>query len=131
MDFVAVDREDQRYGIEVKTGDNPARSLKYYRDKGLVDRAVRALPGRGGHGERMDTIPIYLIGQGFPYAESKEKRGNLGAAACLTAAFYHEEIKNGGIKDYGVCKGQQYRAESCKAVGRFKKVCSRWQYCNG
>ena len=69
VDFVAVDREDQRYGIEVKTGDNPARSLKYYRDKGLVDRAVRALPGRGGHGERMDTIPIYMIGQGFPYAE--------------------------------------------------------------
>lgn len=67
MDFVVVDQQDKRFGIEVKTGKNQAKSLLYYKDKGLIDRAIRALPGQGGHGERSDSIPVYMVGIGFPY----------------------------------------------------------------
>ena len=69
LDFVVVDSQDKRYGIDVKTGGNQSRSLKFYKEKGLVDQAIRALPGRGGHGEWGDTIPIYIVGTGFPYVE--------------------------------------------------------------
>ena len=69
IDFLIVDQQDRRYGIEVKTSRNRARSLEFYKEKGLVDQAILAYPGRGGHGERMDTIPIYMVGQGFPYIE--------------------------------------------------------------
>ena len=69
LDFVVVDRDDQRFGIEVKSSDNRARSLVYYKEKGLIDTAIRAVPLMGGFGERFDTIPIYLIGCGFPYLE--------------------------------------------------------------
>lgn len=69
LDFVVVDREGVRTGIEVKTGDNRARSLEFYKDKGLVDRALRAMPSKGGHGERFDTIPVYAVGSRFPYNE--------------------------------------------------------------
>lgn len=67
LDFVVVDREGVRTGIEVKTGDNRARSLEFYKDKGMIDRAVRAMPSKGGHGERFDTIPVYTVGSRFPY----------------------------------------------------------------
>ena len=63
LDFVVVDREDRRTGVEVKTSDNKAKSLIFYKEKGLIDRAVRALPAHGGHGKLTDTIPIYLIGR--------------------------------------------------------------------
>lgn len=67
LDFVVVDREGVRTGIEVKTGDNRARSLEIFKNRGMVDRAVRAMPSKGGHGERFDTIPVYAIGCSFPY----------------------------------------------------------------
>lgn len=67
LDFVVVSRRDERIGIEVKTSDNPARSLRFFKDKGMIDQAYRAMLSRGGHGEKADTIPIYLIGIGFPY----------------------------------------------------------------
>lgn len=67
LDFVVVDKEDHRIGIEVKSSDNLPRSLMFYREKGLVDYGIRAVPLMGGHGERFDTIPIYLVGAGFPY----------------------------------------------------------------
>lgn len=66
LDFVVVDREGVRTGIEVKTGDNRARSLEIFKNRGMVDRAVRAMPSKGGHGERFDTIPIYAVGRLFP-----------------------------------------------------------------
>lgn len=67
LDFVVVDKEDRRFGIEVKSSDNRARSLVYYKEKGLVDTAIRAVPAMGGRGERYVTIPIYMIGCRFPY----------------------------------------------------------------
>lgn len=67
LDFVVVDKEGVRTGIEVKTGDNRAKSLEFYKEKGVIDRAFRAMPSKGGHGERYDTIPIYAVGMHFPY----------------------------------------------------------------
>lgn len=67
LDFVVVDRDGVRTGIEVKTGDNKARSLVFFKEKGLIDRACKAMPSRGGHGERFNTIPIYAVGRRFPY----------------------------------------------------------------
>ena len=67
LDFVVVDQEGVRTGIEVKTGENRARSLEFFKDKGMIDRAVRAMPSKGGHGERFDTIPVYAVGSRFPY----------------------------------------------------------------
>lgn len=67
LDFVVVDKEDRRFGIEVKTSDNRARSLAFYKEKGMVDYGIRAVPMQGGRGMQLYTIPIYLIGAGFPY----------------------------------------------------------------
>lgn len=67
LDFVVVDRNGVRTGIEVKTGDNRVRSLEFFKDRGMVDQALRAMPAKGGHGERFDTIPIYTVGSRFPY----------------------------------------------------------------
>lgn len=67
LDFLVVDKEDRRFGIEVKTSDNRARSLLFYQEKGMVDYGFRAVPARGGKGAKVSTIPIYLVGVGFPY----------------------------------------------------------------
>ena len=69
LDFVVVDQSDRRFGIEVKSSDNRARSLAFYLEHGLVDYGIRAVPMRGGRGERMDTIPLYMVGVGFPYGK--------------------------------------------------------------
>lgn len=67
VDFVAVSDSYIRYGIEVKSGDNQAKSLLFFKDKGMIDVAFRAAPSKGGHGQKMDTIPVYLVGVRFPY----------------------------------------------------------------
>ena len=67
LDFLVVDKEDRRFGIEVKTSDNRARSLLFYQEMGMVDYGFRAVPARGGKGAKASTIPIYLVGVGFPY----------------------------------------------------------------
>lgn len=58
LDFVVVDTEDNRFRIEVKTGNNRAR---------LIDYAFCAAKSTGGLGERIETIPIYTVGCRFPY----------------------------------------------------------------
>ena len=63
LDFVVVDKNYIRYGIEVKSSNNQAKSLKFYKEKGFIDRAIRAIPSKGGCGDAYDTIPIYLIGE--------------------------------------------------------------------
>lgn len=63
LDFLVVDNDHIRTGIEVKSGDNKARSLEFFREKGLIERALKAIPSHGGRGERFDTIPIYMIGR--------------------------------------------------------------------
>lgn len=67
LDFVIVDKYDNKIGIEVKTNNNHTKSLEYYKEKGLIDKGIRAFMSRGGIGERFRTIPIYTIGCRFPY----------------------------------------------------------------
>ena len=67
LDFVALDKDDRKIGIEVKTGNNRARSLGFYKEKGMIDRGYRAALSSGGRGERFRTIPIYAVGARFPY----------------------------------------------------------------
>lgn len=69
LDFLVVDKNDQRIGIEVKTGTNRARSLEYYKAKGLIDRGILASRSTGWEGERFDSIPVYAIENRFPYNE--------------------------------------------------------------
>lgn len=38
-----VDRENNIYGIEVKTKDGAPKSLRVYMDKKLIDRAIKGL----------------------------------------------------------------------------------------
>ena len=63
LDFVVVDNDRRRTGVEVKSGDNKARSLLFFKEKGFIDRAIKAIPSSGGHGDIFDTIPVYLIGR--------------------------------------------------------------------
>lgn len=67
LDFAAVGDDHTRYGLEIKSGDNASRSLVYFKEKGLIDKAFRAGTSRGGHGQIVDTIPIYTVGARFPY----------------------------------------------------------------
>lgn len=71
LDFVAVSRDDIKIGIEVKTGDNRARSLLFFKDREMIDKAYRAAPSKGGHGESIDTIPVYLMGSSSLYSMRK------------------------------------------------------------
>ena len=67
LDFAVVDHDDIKIGIEVKSSNNKAKSLEFYKDRGMIDKGFKATPIVGGHGDRFDTIPIYLVGAGFPY----------------------------------------------------------------
>ena len=62
-----VDKLDKKIGIEVKTGNNRARSLEYYKEKGLIDKGIKAAMSTGGEGMIFRTIPIYTVGCRFPY----------------------------------------------------------------
>ncbi len=64
-----VDHEYLKWGIEVKTGDNRTKSLVFFKERGMIDKAFRAAPTKGGHGEKFDTVPIYLAGVNFPYVK--------------------------------------------------------------
>lgn len=62
LDFVVVDMSGKRIGIEVKTGDNKARSLEFFKNHGMIDEAYRAGASRGGEGTVFHTMPIYMVG---------------------------------------------------------------------
>lgn len=63
LDFVVVENDYTKTGIEVKSGINKAKSLEFFKEKGLIDRAVKAAPVKGGRGDKFDTVPVYLIGR--------------------------------------------------------------------
>ena len=63
LDFLAVERDDSITGIEVKSGNNRAASLSYYKEHGLIKRGIKAFPSVGNHQGQFDSIPIYLIGR--------------------------------------------------------------------
>lgn len=69
LGFVELDKNDRRIGIEVKTGNNRARSLEVYKEKGMIDLGYRAALLRGGRGERFRIIPIYGVGARLPYED--------------------------------------------------------------
>lgn len=68
LDFMLVDKNDKKFGIEVKSKHSGKHeSLDYYLDKGFIDEAYLAEITRGGVGNKICTIPIYAVGCRFPY----------------------------------------------------------------
>ena len=67
IDFMLVDRENNIYGIEVKTKDGAPKSLRVYMDKKLIDRAIVAKRTNGGKDGGFETIPVFAVGCRFPY----------------------------------------------------------------
>ena len=68
LDFMLVDRNDRKYGIEVKSNkSNKTKSLKTYKNRALIDEAYIAEITRGGKGVEVSSIPIYTVGCRFPY----------------------------------------------------------------
>lgn len=67
MDFMVASLDGGRTGIEVKVGDNQARLLEFFKEKGMFDRAFQALLSKGEREGRLSTIPIYTVGGRFLY----------------------------------------------------------------
>lgn len=67
LDFLLVDKKNTIYGLEVKTNKGDYKSLKVYVDKGLVNRGIVAKNTQGGKNNVFETIPIYTVGERFPY----------------------------------------------------------------
>lgn len=68
LDFMLVDKDDKKYGIEVKSDhSNKQESLDCYLRENFIDEAYLAEITRGGIGQRIRTIPIYTVGCRFPY----------------------------------------------------------------
>lgn len=68
LDFMLVDKDDKKYGVEVKAiRSNKHESLDYYLNKEFIDEAYLAEITRGGIGEQIRSIPIYTVGCRFPY----------------------------------------------------------------
>lgn len=70
VDFVMVEKSGERLGLEIKTSNNRAKSLEFFKGKGLIDKGYKAALSRGGLGERFATIPVYAVGSRFPYEEA-------------------------------------------------------------
>lgn len=67
---MVVDRNDRRYGIEVKSeNSNKHRSLDKYLENDFIDEAYLAEITRGGIGRQIRSIPNYTVGCRFPYEE--------------------------------------------------------------
>lgn len=68
LDFMLVDRQDRKYGIEVKSKrSNKHESLDIYLNKKFIDEAYVAEITHGGKGNQVKSIPIYTVGCRFPY----------------------------------------------------------------
>ncbi len=68
LDFMVVDREDRKYGIEIKTTDSDEPvSLQIYLEHPMVDEGYLAGKTRGGIRKDLYSIPIYTVGCRFPY----------------------------------------------------------------
>lgn len=66
LDFFVVDKEDRKYGIEVKSMRSTKHlSLDYFKDNKLIDEGYLAEISRGGK-SGINKIPIYLIYR-FPF----------------------------------------------------------------
>ena len=70
LDFVIDSFKKNSYGIEVKTNDGSARSLKVIMEKGMLDMGVVAKRTAGGDSSSdkgIITIPVFAVGARFPY----------------------------------------------------------------
>lgn len=68
LDFMVVDREDRKYGIEIKSTDSDEPvSLQIYLEHHMVDEGYLAGKTRGGIRKDLYSIPIYTVGCRFPY----------------------------------------------------------------
>lgn len=67
LDFEVVDVDGYTVGIEVKTQDGDHKSLNEYIKRKLIDRGILAKVTKGGHTEKIDTIPIFTVGCRYPY----------------------------------------------------------------
>lgn len=68
LDFMVVDINDKKYGIEIKTtDDNSPVSLTVYLNQKIVDEGYLAVKTRGGIRKNLYSIPVYAVGCRFPY----------------------------------------------------------------
>ncbi|HBA48994.1 MAG TPA: hypothetical protein DCZ91_14595 [Lachnospiraceae bacterium] len=68
LDFMVVDYDDVKYGLEIKTSDSSdPRSLLVYLSCGKIDKGYLAGNVRGGERKGYFSIPIYTVGCRFPY----------------------------------------------------------------
>ena len=67
LNFLVCGTDNNKYGIEIKTNTGDPKSLKQFLNKRIVDKGIVAKRTKGGHSEKLDTIPIYTVGCGFPY----------------------------------------------------------------
>lgn len=68
LDFMIVDQEDKRYGIEVKTSNaKEPISLLIFLSQNMVDEGYLAGKTKGGVRKEIYSIPIYTVGCRFPY----------------------------------------------------------------
>lgn len=68
LDFMVVDINDKKYGIEIKTtDDNSPVSLTVYLNQKIVDEGYLAKKTRGGIRKNLYSIPVYAVGCRFPY----------------------------------------------------------------
>ncbi|MBQ3546175.1 MAG: ATP-binding protein [Lachnospiraceae bacterium] len=68
LDFMIVDENDNKLGIEVKNSNsnNPISLIKFLEDK-KIDEGYIAGVTRGGVRKEYKAIPIYTVGCRFPY----------------------------------------------------------------
>lgn len=68
LDFMLIDREDKKYGIEVKSNkSNKHKSLDIYKERNFIDEGYLVEITKGGKGKHISSIPIYTVGCRFPY----------------------------------------------------------------
>ena len=68
LDFMIVDRNDIKYGLEIKSSDQDQPvSLAVYLKDNKIDKGYLAGKTRGGVRKNIYSIPIYTVGCRFPY----------------------------------------------------------------
>lgn len=68
LDFMIVDKNDVKYGLEIKASDTDQPvSLSVYLKDNKIDKGYLAGKTRGGVRKNIYAIPIYTVGCRFPY----------------------------------------------------------------
>ncbi len=69
LDFLVIDKNDDKYGLEIKTSNsNELKSLNTFIKLRFIDDGIVAGLTKGGIRQNgIKSIPIYTIGERFPY----------------------------------------------------------------